>query len=176
MANLLQPISNSELQTAAHTGRSTTALEKLSKMFAPTDFVKVINPDTEPYMWQWLPPQREEISFEGSQSTVPQRIMYRGEPEAWKLEAGQSGTIVGGNAYVMIDGLVKKLMAKRAVSRNPNMSPGQSRNFNFSDDVAQIEWINQIFLGIDSPFETQAPVATPSPAAMNKQIDEDLGL
>jgi hypothetical protein len=152
-------------------------MEKLSKLFGPLDFVKVINPDTEPYIWQWLPPSKEDISFDGG--TVPMKITTRGEPEVWKLEPGQSGTLVGGNAYVMIDGMVKLMMTKKTISRNPNMPPGVARNFNFSDDIAQQEWINQIYLGIDDPFAsgaTAAPAAQPNVDEIARQIDNDLGL
>jgi hypothetical protein len=176
---ILKPVNDPSLLAPTHTGRSTSCMEKLSKMFGPTDFVKVINPDTEAYIWQWLPPQKEEISFDSSQSTVPVRIMYRGEPEVWKIEPGQSGTLVGANAYVMIDGLVKRLMAKKTISRNPNIAPGQSRNFNFSDDVAQQEWINEIYLGTDNPFDRPESVHvtnTPTNDDLNRQIDDDLGI
>lgn len=179
MAKLLQPLSPSEVpENRAHTGRSTTCLMKLSEMFGPADFVKVINPDTEDYLWQWLPPQKEHISFDTSSSTVPMRVVYREDPETWKIDAGQSGTLVGANAYVMIDGLVKRMMAKRVVSRNPDVKPGQARNFNFSDDQAQIEWINEIYLGIDNPFDHSEARTTNRPTNENvdRQINADLGI
>lgn len=177
MANLLKPVNDPSLIKPGHSGRSTTALEKLSKMFGATDFVKVINPDTEAYIWQWLPPQKEEVSFDSSSSTVPVKITYRGEPEVWKIEAGQSGTLVGANAYIMIDGLVKRLMAKRTIARQPNMERGAARNFNFSDDVAQQEWINEIYLGIDSPFDNAVQTThTPTDEDVTRQVDADLGL
>lgn len=153
-------------------------MQKLSELFKATDFVKVINPDTEPYIWQWLPLQKEEISFDNSQSTVPMRVIHRGEPEVYMLEPGQSATLVGANAYVMLDGLIKRMMAKKTISRQPNMKPGESRNFNFSDDIAQQDWISVCYLGIDNPFEsgTPAPTSIPNRDEINRQIDDDLGI
>lgn len=176
---LLQPTNDPSLLAPSFTGRSTSALEKLSKLFGSTDFVKVINPDTEAYIWQWLPPQKEELSFDNSQSTVPMRVTHRGEPEVYKLEPGQSATLVGANAYVMLDGLIKRMMAKKTISRHPNVKPGESRNFNFSDDVAQEDWIAVCYLGIDNPFESgiaQAPISVPNTSEIDRQIDDDLGL
>jgi hypothetical protein len=175
MANLLRPTNDASLlNPAAHTGRSTSCIEKLSKLFIGTDFVKVINPDTEPFVWQWLPPHKEEVSF--TDGSVPMKITHRGDPEVWKLEGGQSGTIVGSNAYVMIDGLVKRMMSKKAIARQPNTKPGENRNFNFSDDIAQQEWINVIYLGVDNPYEQVASVEVPTDQEVNRQIDDDLGL
>lgn len=174
MANLLRPTNDPSLVQPKHEGRSTSCIEKLSKLFIGTDFVKVINPDTEPFVWQWLPPNKEEVSF--TDGSVPMKITHRGDPEVWKLEGGQSGTIVGANAYVMIDGLVKRMMSKKAIARQPNTKPGENRNFNFSDDIAQQEWINVIYLGIDNPYEQVASVEVPTEQEVNRQIDDDLGL
>jgi len=175
MAQLLKPVNDPSLLKTTHTGRSTSIIEKLRIMFEPTDFVRVINPDTEAYVWQWLPPQKEDVTF--TDGTVPMKITHRGDPEIWKLDSGQSGTLVGANAYIMIDGLVKRMMAKKVVAREPNVKPGQARNFNFSDDVAQQEWIEVIYLGLDNPFETGAKVATvPTTLDIENQIDNDLGI
>ena len=177
MPRLLKPVNDPSLLKQTHTGRSTSCLDKLHEMFQGTDFVRVVNVDTEEdYIWQWMPPQKEEVSF--TDGTVPMKITHRGDPEIWKLGKGQSGTLVGANAYVMIDGLVKRMMAKKTIARDPNTKPGQARNFNFSDDVAQQEWINVIYLGLDNPFDTEDfKVATAHSARdMSSQIDDDLGL
>ncbi len=70
----------------------------------------------------------------------------------------------------MIEGLYKKLTAKRAITRSPKMQPGQARNFNFSDESHQDYWIGEIFLGKESPqFSTPAPKPDTS-------VEEDLGV
>lgn len=178
MPKLLQPSNDSSLLTPTRSGRSTSILDKVGKMFGPTDWVNVINPDVEPYIWQWLPPQKEQINFDPSSTTVPQRIIFREEPEVYKLDPGQSATLVGANAYVMLDGLVKRMMAKKAIARQPNMAPGQARNFNFSDDIAQEQWINEIYLGRANPYDNnldQEP-DTKELDNLDSQIDKDLGL
>lgn len=179
MAKLLKPEQDSSLIQQGFNGRSTTILDKVSKLFSPTEWVDVINPDTEAFVWQYLPPEKEQISFDSSSTTVPHRIMHRDDPEVYKLEPGQSATLMGGNAYVMLDGLVKRMMAKRTISRNPNVPPGQARNFNFSDDMAQEQWINEIYLGKANPYDAAIPQED-TPIALDEafvsQIDNDLGL
>ncbi len=174
---LLQPINDPSLLQATHSGRSNSIREKLADMFTAAEYVRVINPDTEAHVWQYLPASKERIEFDTSSSTVPQKITYRDAPEVYKLDPGQSAVIPGANAYLMIESLTKKLMAKRTISRNPNVRPGEARNFNFSDDAAQITWINEIYLGKAMPTMTSA---TPPPATANEEteheIDKDLGI
>jgi hypothetical protein len=152
-------------------------MEKCDNLFSATDYVRVINPDTEAYVWQFMNPAKERIEFDTSSSTVPQKITYREAPEVYKLEPGQSAALPGSNARVMMDGLVKKLMVKRTISRTPNVKPGEARNFNFSDDSAQQHWINEIYLGKANPFVNSTPS---EPVVVHddvtSDIDKDLGI
>jgi len=174
---LLQPINDPSLLQATHSGRSSSIREKLSDMFTATEYVRVINPDTEAHVWQYLPASKERIEFDTSSSTVPQKITYRDTPEVYKLDPGQSAVIPGANAYLMIETLTKRLMAKRVIAREPNVKPGQARNFNFSDDAAQVNWINEIYLGKAMPTmaSTEAPSAKEVEAEQH-EIDKDLGI
>jgi hypothetical protein len=172
---ILQPVTDASLISPTFSGRSTKTEEKLIDMFNATDMIRVINPDDEAYIWQYMNPAKERIEFDTSSSTVPQKIVYREPPDVYKLEPGQSAAIVGANGYVMIDGLVKKLMSKNAISRTPNVKPGEARNFNFSDDAAQIRWINEIYLG--KVTMTTAPITPPRSQAPDlSEIDKDLGV
>ena len=117
--------------------------EKLMKRFAAHDFVRVINVDNEPFIWQYLPSSAEDFEF----TPDPMKITHRGEVEMYRLDPGQSEVIVGENAYLMIEGLYKKLSAKKMIGGRPDLGPGQARNFNWTDGYAQDEWINKIYLG-----------------------------
>ena len=132
--------------------------ERLMKRFSPTDFVTVQNVDNEPYMWQYMPAEKEHIEMVDG----IQRNTFRDAPELWVIEPGQTEVIVGGNAYVMIEGLYKKLVAKKnfdneGLEVDPltgNYPQHQAINFSFSDGGQQEKWINRIFIGKATPTFT----------------------
>lgn len=133
--------------------------ERLMLLFKPHEYVTVMNVDDEPYIWQYMPASSEEIEI----TADPMKITHRGDPEVWMIEPGDKETIVGANAYIMIDGLYKKLTAKKKLADNPD-THGQAINFSFSDSEQQQKWINRIYLG----------KATPTFQSTN--VEEDLGL
>jgi hypothetical protein len=114
---------------------------------------------------------KEHISFDTSSSTVPMKNTYREPPEVYRLEPGQSAVLIGGNAYMMVESLVKQMMVKKTISRHPNMKPGQALNFNFSDDSAQGSWIPQIYLGKVNPTAVSTAVA-PAPVPVADTLDD----
>lgn len=175
---LLQPLSpeNSDILSPLHSGRSTMFREKLVDLFEPTDWVRVINPDSIDFIWQYMPASKEHITFDSSSSTVPMKITHRDDPEVYRLEPGQSAVLVGANAYLMIEGLAKRMMANRTINRNPNVRPGEARNFNFSDDEAQHELIELIYLGKATPGLAPKPAPDEGSTTDLDQIDDDLGL
>lgn len=172
---LLQPIADPSLLYTPHSGKSTAIREKLADLFTATEFVRVQNVDDEPFIWQYMPDAKEHIEFDTSSSTVPQKITYRDAPEVYMLQPGEAKPVIGGCAYMMIEGLVKKMMSKKVIANQPNVKPGESRNFNFSDDQQQVEWIEKIYLGKWTPTSYSAPLPTPEPVS-TRSIDEDLGL
>lgn len=178
MDGMLQPLQDTKLANLPKSGHSTSIREKLADLFGATEFVRVINPDTENYYWQYLPLEKEHINFDSSSSTVPMKITYRDSPEVYLLEPSQSAIIIGANAYLMIEGLVKKLMSKKAIQRTPTMRPGEARNFNFSDDAAQHDWIRDIYLGKAMPSIMPINASTNKPEQLYQpdDIDNDLGL
>jgi hypothetical protein len=129
------------------------------KRFAAHEWVRVINVDDEKFKWQYLPQHAERFEF----TPDPMKEVYRDPVEAYELDPGESEVIVGENAYLMIEGLYKKLISKRVINRTPDMSPGQARNFNWTDGKAQEDLIDRIYLGKESPsFRT--------PSAIEKRI------
>lgn len=176
---LLQPLApGTDVLTPLHSGRSTMFREKLVDLFGAADWVRVINPDTQDFSWQYMPESKEHVSFDSSSSTVPMKITHRDDPEVYRLQPGQSAVIVGANAYLMIEGLAKRMMADKTISKMPNVRPGEARNFNFSDDAAQQMFINEIYLGKVTPGTAPEPVShdTEDEEVQASQIDDDLGL
>lgn len=151
-----------------------TFRERLMRRFAAHEYVRVINIDDEPVMWQYMPEHGETIEF----TADPMKITYRTEPELWQLEAGQDEVLVGANAYLMIDVLYKKLVSKKVINRTPNIAPGQARNFNWTDGTAQEDLIDRIYLGKEKPefiFEPVTPKAD-ARGSLADQVAKDLGL
>jgi hypothetical protein len=142
---------------------------KLMKLFSATDFVKVINIDDQPFRWQYMPAQNEEITFDVSSSTVPMKNVHREPPEVYEIAPQQTAIIVGASAYLMIEGLIKQCLASRATRERPNIGPGQARQFGFDDDIKQDEYVKQIYLGKQFPGQEEAPEPT-------HNVEEDLGL
>lgn len=136
---------------AAQNDNSKTFQERLLERFAPHEWVDVVNIDDETFRWQYMPDHEEEFEF----TPDPMKITRRGQPEMWEIAPGQTERIVGANAYVMIDGLYKKLMAKKRIGETPNQEPTQARNFNFTDGSAQERIIDRILIGkATTPFVT----------------------
>lgn len=129
--------------------------ERLMDKFKAHEYVKVINVDDELFMWQYMPAEKEEYEYTPDGM---HRHTRREDPEVWMLDPGESETIVGANAYLMIEALYKKLITKKAVM-TMEVKPGQARSFNFADGTAQDHWIGRIFLGKEVP--TFTPVKTP---------------
>lgn len=124
--------------------------ERLMDRFQPQEYVKVINVDDEPFRWQYLPAHNEEYEYT---SDGMHRHTRREAPEVWELEPGESETILGANAYLMIEALYKKLVSKKAITKI-QVKPGMARAFNYADGTQQDHWINQIFIGKEVPTFT----------------------
>lgn len=172
---LLQPIQVDEWHGKQVGQLPLTLREKLLKLFSATDFVRVINIDTEPFTWQYMPSQKEHISFDTTTSTVPMKSTFREPPEVYQLAPGQSAIIIGASAFLMIESLIKHMISEEAVSRDggTRILPGaRSRKFAYSDDVKQHELIERIYLGKHMPG-----MNIPSkPAESTSTIENDLGI
>lgn len=126
--------------------------------FKPHEFVRVINIDNEPFYWQYQPSSNEEetITPDGMH-----RQIFRGEPTRWMLNPGESDVLQGDNAYLMIEGLYKKLVAKKKVSETPDQPDTMARNFNWTDPLLAETWIDKIFLGKVTPTFGNEPTTAP---------------
>lgn len=133
--------------------------ERLISRFKATDFVRVINPDNEDFEWSYLPSSKEDLQMS---SDGMHRYAQREDPEYYLLSPGESEVIIGENAYIMIEALFKKMVAKKLYMDHGDFKPGQpARNFNFSDALAQEQLIDKIYLGKEQPnFGTSNVEAT----------------
>lgn len=166
---MLRPIQANDWIGKEVGGANTPIREKLLKLFSLLDFIRVKNIDDELITWQVMDDSKEDISFDNSSSTVPMKITHRDPPDVYQLEPGEIGIINGKSGYLMIEALVKKMMSKDVIRKFPQVAPGVARNFAFSDDKKQQDYIKLIYLGIYVPgeeFEDQA----------DNEVGNDLGL
>lgn len=141
--------------------------ERLMDRFRPSDFVRVINPDNEPFTWSYLPSTKEDLQM--SNDGI-HRYAVRDDAEWYELAPGESEVIVGENAYVMIEALYKKMVAKKLYDTHGEYKQGMpARNFNFSDGLAQEQLIDKIYLGKEQPnFNHDTTAAEDTGAARTK--------
>lgn len=146
-----------------------TVRERLYEKFKPSQFVRVKNIDDEAYEWQFMPTDGEEEGIEdgGSTHAVYGRQGFNssytsiipGNEQIWRIEPGESEVLLGENAYLFIDGLYKRVVAKRAIKKNPNVAETQARNFNWTDGNLQESIIKEILIGIERPQFDELPSA-----------------
>lgn len=123
--------------------------QRLMDRFKPQEFVRVINPDDETFTWSYMPQSKEDLQMSNDGM---HRYAIREEAEWYQLQPGESEVLVGENAYVMIEGLYKKMVAKKLYDTQGEYKQGMpARNFNFSDALAQEQFIDKIYLGKEQP-------------------------
>lgn len=144
-----------------NTDNKLTLQERLLKLFQPHEFVTVINIDDQPLIWQYMPEHNENISFS---EDLMHRIVDRAQPEVWQLDPGESEVIVGASAYLMLDNLYKRVVAKKAVD-TMKVKEGQARNFNFMAANQMDKFINSAYLGKTTPTFNSA-----------SDVEEDLNI
>lgn len=142
-------IKSGESYNATPTVSNKLFRERLMDRFKASDWVRVINIDTEAFVWFYMPASAEDITYDNG--SMPMKNVRREAPQMWKLEPGESEVVQGENAYLMVENLYKKLVAKTVVSKDPERPAHQARNFNWNDPQTQEEYIDKIYLGQESP-------------------------
>lgn len=148
---------------------------RLMDLFKPMQFVRVINVDDETYEWQYMPADGEDESFtdQGSVRVITGRKSFTanfsgvisGNEQSWSIEPGQTEVLLGENAYLMIEGLAKKMVTKNYLVKNGEFVVGKAgRSFNWNDGKTQEDMIAKIFLGIEDPRFNDTPRTTTTPA------------
>lgn len=144
--------------------------ERLRDRYQPDQYVRVINIDNEPFNWQWFPSNAETTEFtdNGAVRVVTGRAHFTknyaqklpGNEQQWLLNPGESEVLIGENADLFIEGLYKRLVAKKRIDDNPDIEKTQARSFNWNDGLLQEQMINKIFLGVEQPNFESATTTT----------------
>ena len=142
--------------------------DRLRERYQPSEWVRVINIDNETFSWQWFPSTGEETEFtdNGAVRVVTGRAKFTGNYEQklpgneqlWSMDAGESEVLIGENADLFIEGLYKRLVAKKRVADRPDIPETQARSFNWTDGLLQEQMIDKIFLGVEQPNFAQPEV------------------
>jgi hypothetical protein len=146
--------------------------ERLRDRYAPTDYVRVINIDNESFEWQYFPTTGEETYFtdNGAVRVTEGRQRFTsnfdgkipGNEQFWTIGAGESEILLGENADLMIEGLYKKVVAKKRISDSPGREATQAISFNWNDGLLQEQTIDKIYLGIEKPTFNEPKVNEPT--------------
>lgn len=141
--------------------------DRLRDRYAPSDYVRVINIDNEAFEWQYFPSAGEDVTFtdNGTVRVVSGRQSFTknyeqsipGNEQIWSIDAGDEEVLVGENADLFIEGLYKRLVAKKRVDERPNIEEGKVRKFNWNDGLMQEQMIDKIFLGRETPNFNEQP-------------------
>lgn len=145
--------------------------ERLFERFSAYDFVRVKNIDDERFDWQWMPIQAEETFSDGDSRIVLGRRSYSadyslinpGNEQYWAMEPGVEEVLLGENALIFIEGLYKRVVAKRMIKKTPKTD--RTRNFNWGNGNMQEQIIDEIFLGVETPQfggKQSAPAGPPA--------------
>lgn len=134
---------------------------RLRDRYKPTDYVRVINIDDTPVVWNYFPIDGEETYstddgmmriVEGRQHFDEKREhLLPGNDQVWMINPGESEVLLGANADLFIEMLYKTLVAKKTIKSKPNVREGEARKFNWIDGRLQDELIDKIFLGVERP-------------------------
>lgn len=134
--------------------------QRLMDLFKAQDFVLVKNIDDEPFQWQYMPSDGEEswINQDNTQTTIGRpsfnsdySAMSGGNEQFWEVKPGETEVLLGENAYLFIEGLYKRVAAKRFEQHGKKLPEGVARSFNWADPGTQKSIINEIFQGVQTP-------------------------
>jgi hypothetical protein len=144
-----------------------TFRDRLVAKFSPTDVVEVKNIDTEDYSWFFMPEENEKVVPNADRTGYH---TYRKRPEQFTIVSGEVMPLMGSNAYVMIEGLFKKVAMKKAIAED------KKTNVILQPDV-QDEYINKIVMeALDPITMSQRSKTVPIVATTDDSLEADLGL
>lgn len=153
--------SQNQAPTATTIKENKAFRDRLRDRYQPAQYVRVINIDNEPFSWQWFPSdgETEDFTDNGAVRVITGRARFSGNYETkmpgneqlWMINPGESEVLIGENADLFIEGLYKRLVAKKRIHDNPDIAETQARSFNWSDGLLQEQMIDKIYLGIEQP-------------------------
>jgi hypothetical protein len=113
-----------------------------------------MNIDSEVFYWQSLNPIDETYEIDRG----PTKITYRRSPRQYSIKSGESMPLEGWNAYVAVEQLYKKVLARKMTE---NRGDRKEIIFNWQDPAGWDVYLPRIFMGAETPtFEGQT---TPDP-------------
>lgn len=114
--------------------------EHIRKLWEPHDYVRLMNIDDETFYWQSLAPQDESYDIDRG----PTKVTYRRPPRQFAIKSGESMPLEGWNAYLCIEQLYKKVLAKQMVK---NRGERKEIIFNWQDPAGWDVYLPRIFMG-----------------------------
>jgi hypothetical protein len=134
--------------------------DRLRDRYKPLDNVRVINIDNEPFEWEYFPidGETEEFTDNGAVRVTTGRRSFvagysqvvPGAEQIWEIGPGESEVLIGACADLFIEGLYKRLVAKKRIAET-TVAETQARSFNWNDGLLQEQMIDKIFLGVVKP-------------------------
>ena len=139
--------------------------DRLRDRYKPLDNVRVVNIDNENFEWEFFPidAELEEFTDNGTVRVITGRRQFvdgysktlPGAEQLWELGPGDTEVLIGANADQFIEGLYKRVVAKKRISDTPitedQAKQGRVRSFNWNDGLLQEEYIDKIFMGVVKP-------------------------
>lgn len=118
--------------------------ERLRDAYEPSDFVTVMNVDTQPVKYQFARPDDIETysEYAGHKETTQKRV-----PTVVTLQPGQTKLCPAYEADLMIETLIKQITAKRTQVEIEDGTAVKWQSANWSDPKTQKDLIAQIFIG-----------------------------
>lgn|ERR1035437_167843 len=122
-----------------------TLRDRCRDLYAPEDFVTVINIDTSPITYQFMPPEHQKIF---QPAPYAQEIHNVKPPKRVTLQPGETKLCPAYEADLMIEALVKQITSKRTQRKIDagELEPRLATS-NWSDPQIQISLIKDIFQG-----------------------------
>lgn len=148
-----------------------TLRERCREFYVASDFVMVMNIDSEPFSYRI---QRPENVIVNQPNPVTQEVYYLKDPELIVMQPGQIRLCPGYEADAMIDDLAKKMIHRgRQIKIDEMTKTGQTIEIRESvlDPATQRNYISRIFQG-KQDFMRDYNSAAP----MQPSLESELGL
>lgn len=125
--------------------------ERLRELWEPQDYVRIMNIDDEVFYWQVLAPQDETYDIDRG----PTKVTYRRSPRQFSIKPGESIPLEGWNAYICVESLYKKILAKNSGLKgqqkvDANGKP-QEKVINWEDPNGWDIYLPKIYMGKEVP-------------------------
>jgi hypothetical protein len=89
--------------------------ELLETKFKPTEFVRIVNIDSNPVEWTYLPINKEQ--HQSTSSGTSQKYVVREEPDRYYMEPGESKVLEGAPAALGVERIFQKVILARDIRK-----------------------------------------------------------